>query len=289
MICAHPDSSRTIKVFFAVLCLTPVLSASRTHTDCGDEDAAQVHEDAAQVHEDAAAGVVLHADTAQDATAVVFHEDAAQVHDGQPREVEEANVPKINILTDELNKTNTSAGISLVEESQNGDVRSQASLDYAAFYSVEIPVEEAIAIGIFLVAMCTLFYCCCEARLRKPRRKIARNVHKYKGRVVYEWDQTASAVSIYIQPPSGMKKTDLEVIIRPNDVKVGRIGKAPFLKELFYAQIVEQESSWTFVGCELAITFKKKEEAEWPYVLKHKKASEESGSQGGTASSGSSS
>jgi hypothetical protein len=57
---------------------------------------------------------------------------------------------------------------------------------------------------------------------------------------------------------------------QPTDVKIGRIGKAPFLKELFHAEIVEQESSRTFAGCELAIPFKKKEETEWPYVLSHK-------------------
>jgi hypothetical protein len=202
-------------------------------------------------------------------------------HKDQHREVVNGNVAAVQSLSGEHDKTNgehdkTNTSSLLAERAHRVSLYSQISSyhmgplmgDHALLVR-----EDAIAAIIFFLSLCTCCLCCCNVRPPKLRRQgqdQQRNVHMHKGKQIYEWDQEASTANIYIQPPPEMIKTDMQVGIRSHDLKVGRKGKAPFLKEQFYAEIVSEKSSWTFEGGEVIITLKKKQDAEWPYVLKHR-------------------
>jgi hypothetical protein len=49
------------------------------------------------------------------------------------------------------------------------------------------------------------------------------------GRLIYEWDQTIEEVNIYIDPPAGVTKDVLEIVIQPKRVSVGVKSTPPYI------------------------------------------------------------
>lgn len=100
----------------------------------------------------------------------------------------------------------------------------------------------------------------------------------HNGRVVYEWDQTTDVATLYIKPPHGVRKTDLDIRVAPRHLRVGRKGKPSFLTAEIYDFVNEVKSSWSLQrNGELQIFLRKTKPATWPTVLLH---SDKSGGQG---------
>mmetsp|Transcript_3500 Transcript_3500/g.6873 ORF Transcript_3500/g.6873 Transcript_3500/m.6873 type:complete len:296 (+) Transcript_3500:101-988(+) len=101
-------------------------------------------------------------------------------------------------------------------------------------------------------------------------RKRTRIQHFHEGRMVYEWDQTPKVGTIYIRPPTGVRKCDLDIRISSRHLRVGRKGKPAFLREETYDLVNEEMSSWSLrSNGELQIYLQKVRRAEWPSILVH--------------------
>lgn len=121
----------------------------------------------------------------------------------------------------------------------------------------------------FVVASCVAF---CIAQLLSSLlpRKRKRFQHSHEGRVVYEWDQTPKVATLYIRPPEGVTKNDLDIRIACRHLRVGRKGKPSFLREETYDVVNEEMSSWSLrSNGELQIYLQKARRAEWPTILLH--------------------
>lgn len=116
-----------------------------------------------------------------------------------------------------------------------------------------------------------LLICCCSACTQATafvKSSTGRNRYFSKERIIYEWDQTASTITMYTKPPGGLSKHNIEVMVWPKNVKIGRRGKPPFLKEELYALVDAEASTWSITrNGELQIRLLKVEEGEWPCVL----------------------
>lgn len=95
-----------------------------------------------------------------------------------------------------------------------------------------------------------------------------RNQYVFENRVVYEWDQTETTITIYARPPGNISMRNIEVVVWPDHIYIGRKGKPPFLEEELYALIDAEGSSW-FISPrgELEICLRKVEDGEWPGVI----------------------
>jgi hypothetical protein len=244
---------RAIRASVAVVVLAPLASGSRTtFSDIDDSEEASVRN-----------------------SGEIADSSLAKAAHNQHSVVAEAGRPKMHSSAEKEEKTqakqrhieNVSATVSLVEE-----VRRDGLHLVTISRNVEITRETAVLAGVLFVGLCILIYWCCEARLRKPHHQ--RIVHKHKGKVIYEWDQTSNMAYIYITPPPGTKKSDLDVVIRPQELRVGRRGKAPFLKEQFFADVAEESAEWSLRDGELMVALEKQLAAEWPMVLRHQKSRE---------------
>jgi hypothetical protein len=84
----------------------------------------------------------------------------------------------------------------------------------------------------------------CQSRTRKDE-STGRYVFEYNGTKIYEWEQTLEEVNLYIQPPSGTKANDLDVLIQPRHFKLGLRGfDRYFIDEPTYGDVDMTESSW---------------------------------------------
>jgi hypothetical protein len=125
----------------------------------------------------------------------------------------------------------------------------------------------AIALGFFCVlAFAATLFRCTRGRLAKAKQT-NRKEYKYKGRVIYEWEQFETYIMMYIELPKGMDKNDLDIRISPRHMRVGRKGKHPFIKEELYLPVDDESSSWKANKCELEICLIKEEPEEWQSVL----------------------
>lgn len=114
-----------------------------------------------------------------------------------------------------------------------------------------------------LLLLFLLFLVFFFAHTRKPRERYQ---HMHNGRVIYEWDQTSKELNLYLRPPEGLKKSDFEIGIQSNTIKVGRRGKAPFLRDQLYDTVDKKHSSWALRSSgELQIRLSKVRKAEWPF------------------------
>jgi len=126
---------------------------------------------------------------------------------------------------------------------------------------------------VFVGAVLALFFCsCCLVFLStgKRRRKRPRGRRQYviKDRILYEWDQTPRTITIYTKPPGRILKDNIEVMVWPRHVHIGRKGNAPFLKEELFGIVNAEASSWCVSRKgELEICLHKVEEGEWPCVI----------------------
>uniref|UniRef100_A0A7S1F8Y5 CS domain-containing protein n=1 Tax=Noctiluca scintillans TaxID=2966 RepID=A0A7S1F8Y5_NOCSC len=91
----------------------------------------------------------------------------------------------------------------------------------------------------------------------------------YDGRVVYEWEQCLDEVHIFIQPPPGVTKYDLDIKITPRHLAIGLKGNPPFLNEDTWGVVETAASFWMIEDGELHIQFQKAHKAEmWSAALK---------------------
>jgi len=114
--------------------------------------------------------------------------------------------------------------------------------------------------------------CCCLAN--RPASYCPpsgpRNQYIHNSRLVYEWDQSPKSATIYIKPPKGIKRNDLDIKIDARNLRVGRKGKPSFLREEIYDLVNEELSSWTLrSNGELHIVLHKVRRGEWPTILVH--------------------
>lgn len=108
-----------------------------------------------------------------------------------------------------------------------------------------------------------------EAPKQTTYNEQARNQYKHKGRVIYEWQQTGASMTMFTKLPEGMNKQNLEVKIWPRTMKIGKVGKVPFLQEELFSQIDVVESKWDVLSNgELAITMCKSQPMTWPCVFR---------------------
>lgn len=120
-----------------------------------------------------------------------------------------------------------------------------------------------------IIPLLSVFFCCSWFEFLSMRASRERHQHFFKGRVIYEWDQTPNEATIYIKPPAGLSKDDLEISIQSQTIRVGRKGRGAFLRDQLYEQIDEKASSWTLRGGELRIRLVKVEMLNWPVVCCH--------------------
>lgn len=62
-----------------------------------------------------------------------------------------------------------------------------------------------------------------------PSVPTERHRFQHEGRTVYEWEQTFSEVSLFIEVPPGVRAKQLEVIIGHRHLLVGIKGNPPYL------------------------------------------------------------
>jgi len=111
------------------------------------------------------------------------------------------------------------------------------------------------------VKLCNACKSCCVKR---------RCQFKHKGRLIYEWEQTSSKVLLYIKLPRGITKRKIEVKIWPRHIKIGRSGKAAFIREELYSLIDTSASTWDVTGDDgndLVVTLQKDSKSDWPCVF----------------------
>lgn len=150
-----------------------------------------------------------------------------------------------------------------------------ASEDYSQKSTESMPnVLLGILIGSGMVAM-VCCGCCVARRLASHLPgNVARIQHIHDGRVVYEWNQSATVATIYIRPPNGVKKHDLDIRIASQHLRVGRKGRPAFLMEETCDVVNRARSSWSLRNNgELQIFLHKVRSVEWPCVLLHNNTS----------------
>lgn len=127
-------------------------------------------------------------------------------------------------------------------------------------------VSMAVAL-LGMTLLCSCCFCCLTAGAGKS--SAGRKQFISKGRVVYEWNQTDAKVNVYTKLPRGLKEQDIEVLVWPLHVQIGKKGKPPFLKEELYERIEVQSSAWTTSSTgELEVSLQKVRAAKWPCVMK---------------------
>lgn len=143
----------------------------------------------------------------------------------------------------------------------------------AIFPTATNSLPPSVLSGMLLAAGLIIGLVCCLAQLFAsclPSRK-SRIPYMHDGRVVYEWNQTADGATIYIRPPAGISKRDLDIRISSRHLRVGRKGKPSFLREETYDMVDERKSSWSLrSNGELQIYLVKTKRTIWPSLLLHK-------------------
>lgn len=96
-----------------------------------------------------------------------------------------------------------------------------------------------------------------------------RKPYVYEGREVFDWEQTATAIKLFIKVPPGLTKTDLDIKIGSRHLQIGCVGKEPFMKEEVYDNINCEDSGWRLrSNGELQVMLQKTDSSVWPRVLK---------------------
>eukprot|EP00401_Gymnodinium_catenatum_P069015 CAMPEP_0117545418 /NCGR_PEP_ID=MMETSP0784-20121206/46083_1 /TAXON_ID=39447 /ORGANISM="" /LENGTH=175 /DNA_ID=CAMNT_0005342261 /DNA_START=44 /DNA_END=571 /DNA_ORIENTATION=+ len=96
-----------------------------------------------------------------------------------------------------------------------------------------------------------------------------RQQFQFEGRTIYEWEQTIDEAHIFIQPPPGVTKYDLDIKIRPRHLSVGLKGNPPFLNEEIFSLVETDACFWMIEDGELHIQMQKAHKGEtWSSVLR---------------------
>jgi hypothetical protein len=181
----------------------------------------------------------------------------------------------------EQNVTGASAGISTTWHGLKSTHLDALTTGISSFLETEfVAVQKAgevpkkIWLGAIAIAFIALVVCFCgilgSSMLEgSSNASNGRNKYAYKGRLVYEWEQDSTTVTLYTRPPEGVAKANLEVSIYPRHLKIGRRGKPPFMKEELFGVADSGASTWQVSDAgELVICLHKGEEGtEWPCVL----------------------
>lgn len=130
-------------------------------------------------------------------------------------------------------------------------------------------------LGVIIGIGLAVFFCymCCvvqplASHLAEDNMYASRNQHLHDGRLVYEWSQTPKVVKIYIRPPEGVSKSELDISIDPRRLRVGLKGKPFFLDEETYDLVNNKKSYWQIQeDGELEIHLQKVRKAHWPQIL----------------------
>ncbi len=95
-----------------------------------------------------------------------------------------------------------------------------------------------------------------------------RIIFQHNGCTVYEWEQSMSEVNIYINPPTGVTRKMLHIVISHHHLTVGLKDTNPFIDEDTWGIIKPDESLWTFADGEININLQKMNKAEaWDSAL----------------------
>lgn len=133
-----------------------------------------------------------------------------------------------------------------------------------------IAIACVFLILIAFVAVCLNIFAKAECAKAESHR---RHEHMHKGRVIYEWDQTSSKAHIYIRPPAGLRKKQIEISFQPHALTIGVVRKKPFLEEQFHAAVDVHDCSWSLrSNGEIQVNLSKEIPAKWPQVLRHTQA-----------------
>jgi hypothetical protein len=98
--------------------------------------------------------------------------------------------------------------------------------------------------------------------------KEGRLKYEYEGRTIYEWEQNLNEVLIYINPPPGITKKELEIDISHRHLKIGIKNTAPYIDEDTWGPVKTSESMWMMDDGELIINLQKMNKAEtWECAL----------------------
>lgn len=91
----------------------------------------------------------------------------------------------------------------------------------------------------------------------------------HQGQTIYEWEQTLEDVTLYIQPPKGVKAAMIQCTITPTHLTLGLKGAPhPFIDEDTAGSVKAAESFWTMEDGELHIQLTKMKKGEvWASAL----------------------
>eukprot|EP01066_Platyproteum_vivax_P006063 Platyproteum_vivax@DN189_c0_g1_i1.p1 len=95
-----------------------------------------------------------------------------------------------------------------------------------------------------------------------------RQIFSHLGHTIYEWEQTIDEVHVYINPPPGVNKNQLNIIIAAKKLTVGLKGNPPFIEGDLFSTCDVSCSVWMIEDKELHIQLQKMKKAEiWDCVI----------------------
>jgi hypothetical protein len=100
------------------------------------------------------------------------------------------------------------------------------------------------------------------------KTKDGRLKFEYQGRTIYEWEQSLDEVNIYLNPPPGLPRKMIDILITHTHLKIGVLNTPPFIDEDLGGPVKVDECTWTLVDGELNITLCKMNKGEtWTKAL----------------------
>ena len=84
-----------------------------------------------------------------------------------------------------------------------------------------------------------------------------RLTYSYKGRKIYEWEQSLEDINVYIELPPGVVARMLECKITATRFVLGLRGNPPFMDERFEQNVDSDESVWSVQDGELHVALTK--------------------------------
>jgi hypothetical protein len=108
---------------------------------------------------------------------------------------------------------------------------------------------------------------------KTKKGKDGRIQFEYDGKLIYEWEQNLTEVIIYVPPPPGVSKKQLDIRITPHHLTVGMKGLPPYIDEETGGMVRVDESMWMLTDGELVINLQKMNKAEaWDCALQGSQA-----------------
>lgn len=103
---------------------------------------------------------------------------------------------------------------------------------------------------------------------KTKRGKDGRIQFEFEGKLIYEWEQNLTETIIYIQPPPGVNKKQLNISITYHHLAIGVKGLPPYIDENTGGTVKVDESMWMLTDGELVINLQKMNKGEtWECAL----------------------